>query len=63
MNGIITILYFVYHNRELISTEAGDCIFLSQAKLQASGHADQELISHRMAQAVVDLFEVVNIQE
>jgi len=47
--------------REFVSAETPDVIADTQITSQARGYLNQQLISHRMAQRVVYLLEVVEI--
>jgi hypothetical protein len=47
---------------ELVAAQAGHQADVADAVAQAFGHFDQQGVANRMAQAVVDALEVVEIQ-
>ena len=47
---------------KLVTTQAGQCVVCAQDLLQPLRHADQQLITHRMAKTVVDGLEVVQVE-
>ena len=48
---------------ELVSPDPGDGICLAQTALQPAGDCDQELIPDLVTQAIVDVFEAVDVEE
>ncbi len=50
-------------HEELVSTQPGEQVGVTQDRVQACGHAGQQLVSRGVAQPVVDLLETVQIDE
>ncbi len=50
-------------DRELVAAQARDDVLRAQAGLNAARHGDQEFVAHGVAQAVVDQFEAVEVEE
>lgn len=48
---------------ELVTAQACDHVLVTQQRLQPTGRLDQHRIPDRMAQRVVDIFEVIEIEE
>ena len=51
------------HDHKFISSQPGNRVFLSHTGLQASGNFSQELITHLVAQRVIECFEMIQIQK
>ena len=51
------------HHHELVAAEPGDDVGLPYAVLQATSDGDQDLVAHRVALGVVDLFEAIDVAE
>ena len=47
---------------ELVPAQAGQCVSLTQARPEPIGHRYQKSIAYRMAQSIVHLFEIVQIE-
>jgi hypothetical protein len=52
-----------HQNRELVATQAGREIALPEMATDDSCHVDQHAIANLVAQTVVDLLEVVNVDQ
>src|SRR5215207_4544560 len=52
-----------HDDREFIPAQAGNKVAVPQSVSKAVGHAAQERIAGRMAEGVVDLFEIVEIEQ
>ena len=50
-------------DRELVAAEAGEQLSVAQVLAQSGTHPDQKLVPDVMAQAVVDLLELVKVQQ
>ena len=48
---------------ELVSPDPGDGVCLAHTAFQPATDRDQELISHLVTQAIVDVFEAVDVEE
>ena len=49
-------------HRELVAAYAGDDVALAQARSQRTGDGHQDIVSGRVAEAVVDLLEAVEVE-
>ncbi len=50
-------------HRELVATEAGDGVTGPGGRFEPAGDGDEQVVSGRVPEAVVDGFEVVDVQE
>jgi hypothetical protein len=50
-------------NREFVTAEADEQVLVAQAGVQSSGDNAQQFVSCGVAQRVIDVFEIVEIQE
>ena len=48
---------------ELVATETSQCVLAPQTARQPAGHVDEHLVSHIVAEAVVDDLEIVEVEE
>ena len=51
------------HDGELVAAHAGDGVGLAHQRAQPIGHQLQQLVAGRMAQRVVDVLEVVEVEQ
>ena len=61
--GLVGVDDLLHEDGELIPAEPGRRVPSSQAVGQPAGHFDQEGVSGRVAEAVVDQLEVVEVEE
>ena len=50
------------HQQEFVAPQPGQRVLLAQPGRQTAGQQGQQLVAHRMAQAVVDVLEAVQVQ-
>ena len=50
-------------DHELIPADAGNRVLIAQHALQMVGDADEQLIAHLMAVAIVDRLEIVQVEK
>ncbi|BAL13541.1 hypothetical protein BJ6T_82980 [Bradyrhizobium japonicum USDA 6] len=50
------------YDRKLIAPQPGDGINLADTRAQSVGDRAKQPITHRVAQGVIDLFEIIQIQ-
>src|SRR5205085_1367456 len=63
LRGAVRALQVLEEDGELVAAEAGQGVGLPGAGAEPLGHADEELVSGAVAEAVVDGLEVVEVQE
>src|SRR5512143_2216862 len=51
------------HHAELVAAEAGDEVAVAQAGFQRVAELDDELVARLVAEGIVDLLEVVDVQD
>ena len=61
--GILCVVELGQEDDELVAPQSRQDIFLPQACAQASGCGRQQAVADRMAQGVVDLLEIVQVEE
>src|SRR5688572_22674000 len=61
--GLFFTGYIVEQHRKLVSTNTAEHIVLSQASLDAMRDLDQQLISTRVAETVVDQLEPIDVEQ
>ena len=61
--GRLGVVGVLDHDRELVAAQAGDHVLGPQARAQARGDRDQQLVAGGVAEAVVDRLEVVEVDE
>jgi len=57
-----SVVELVQENRELVSAQPGERISLPQARLETTRRCGEQLVAHRVAEAVVDDLEAVKIE-
>src|SRR5207244_10910105 len=62
-DGLEVVDEVLEENGELAAAETSSRVAVSQRALEALGHRDQDLVAGRVAQAVVDDLEVVEVEE
>src|SRR5215831_2249723 len=53
----------VQQDRKLIAAEARDNVRVTNAALQPPGHGNQQLITNRMTQTVIDVFKTIEVKK
>ena len=61
--GSVGFLQVLEQDGELVAAQTGRGVAGSQAALQAGGHRDEQLVADRVAQAVIDGLEPVEVQQ
>src|SRR5216684_956391 len=60
--GLLLVAERVQENGELVSAQPGKDVSLPQARLEPSRHRGEQLVAHRVAEAVVDDLEAVEVE-
>src|SRR6185295_17608882 len=61
--GVVDVADLLEQDGELVSTHARHRVAEADAALQAPGDLDEELVAQRVAEAVVDDLEAVEVEE
>ena len=62
-SGILGVAHGILQHHELVAAEAGDDVGAAHGVAQPVGHHAQELVAAGMAQRIVDLLELVEVDE
>ena len=60
--GLFFLAELVQENRELVSAQPGQGVSLPEARLEATRHGREQLVSHQVAQTVVDDLEAIEVE-
>jgi hypothetical protein len=63
VGGLLAGLDVLEQDRELVAAEAGGGVSAANARVEPARHLDQHLVARGVAQGVVDLLEVVEVEE
>ena len=62
-HGVFGVLHVFEQHHELVAAEPAEDVVGSQQRAQPLGESDQHLVARRVAEAVVDDLEVVQVEE